>query len=396
MKPHIYPDGHPFPDFIYGGIAGDFANLYSKYIEPPKVFLYHSFLCALGSILAGKLFIKSERRFETRFYLLLLGESANDRKSTAIDVVTLFFKEFFINEDASSVLNTCSGIGSAEGLQKRIKETKNSSLLLCIDEYRALIGKCKIEGSILLPCLNTLFEDNTYEGHTKNSHIKLENARLSILSASTVQTYEAIWTSHFIDMGWPNRIFIVIGTGERTHPIPRKIPKKKKQELAGRIAKILKSVGDGLEMVLTPEANKEYSNWYLKLNDEKSVHIKRLDTYALRFMPLLAVNEEKSVIDLDIVKKTIALMNWQKEIRETYDPIDCNNAVAGIEEKIRRNLKKRPRTLFDLKRQLHVNKDGLWAFTMAMRNLSEGKFSREIHFDSGIKKWMLDEEPYEE
>ena len=51
-----------------------------------------------------------------------------------------------------------------------------------------------------------------------------------------------------------------------------------------------------------------YHHWYMNL--DRSIHAKRLDTYALRFMMLLAVNEMKSTIDESIVDKSIKLMDW--------------------------------------------------------------------------------------
>ena len=376
------PNNNSFPEWIMGGVAGDFTHLYSQNIESPPVFLYLSFLCCLGSILAGRLNLKSERNFQTRLYLLLLGESANERKSTSIDTAVDFFRELFPN-----TLHTCWGVGSAEGLQSKINETPGGRVLLCADEFKALINKCRIEGSVLLPCLNTLFEKNYYESRTKNSDIKVNNAYLSLLAASTTATYENIWTSQFIDIGFPNRIFIVPGMGKKMFPLPQKIPFNKKQEIASKVSSIIQMVNEGLEIQITPEAESEYSRWYFSLAEENTIHTKRLDTYCLRFMPLLAINEKKDKVDLGIVKKAIALMDWQKKVREEFDPIDATNEVAKMEERIRRRLKQFPHTIGQLKHYTKISKDGIWVFNTAIKNLSEG-VSREIEFNREEKKWQ--------
>jgi len=98
----------------------------------------------------------------------------------------------------------CWGVGSAEGLQKRLK--KNNKLLLCFDEFKSFVGKCQAQGSVLLPCVNSLFELNHYENHTKNSEVVIDDAFLTILAASTVQTYENTWTRQFTDIGFNNRM----------------------------------------------------------------------------------------------------------------------------------------------------------------------------------------------
>jgi hypothetical protein len=93
-------------------------------------------------------------------YALLLADSADDRKSTAISKTVSFFMESIAD------LIACWGVGSAEGLQKYL-EGHNKKLLLAFDEFMAFVGKCKIESSVLLPCVNTLFESNYYESRQR-------------------------------------------------------------------------------------------------------------------------------------------------------------------------------------------------------------------------------------
>ena len=53
-----------------------------------------------------------------------------------------------------------------------------------------------------------------------------------------------------------------------------------------------------------------------------------------------------------------------------YDPIDADGKVAKLEEKIRRNLKTRgPLSERDVRRYTNADKDGLWAFSIALQNL---------------------------
>jgi hypothetical protein len=50
--------------------------------------------------------------------------------------------------------------------------------------------------------------------------------------------------------------------------------------------------GSGLEFDFTDRARGIYHDWYL--DAEQSVHSKRLDTYSLRLMQLLALNLKKN------------------------------------------------------------------------------------------------------
>ncbi|MGD0274603.1 MAG: hypothetical protein ABSB79_00880 [Syntrophales bacterium] len=370
-----------FPSDIMGGVAGKFANLYGDYLEVPKHFLYLSFLTCLGSVLSGALTMATELRPQTRLFLILLGESADDRKSTGINKAVEFFREALTN------FNVCFGVGSAEGLQERIKSIEGDGpfrLLLVLDELKQLISKCKIEASVLLPCINTLFESDRYESRTKNSEISIHNAHLCILAASTVSTYERCWDAAFTDIGFNNRLFLVPGQGERRFSFPAKIPDNEKHFLKRDLAEVLAFVGRSRELDLSWQGREAYDYWYMNL--EKSVHTKRLDVYALRFMALLAANERKEIVDDDIVDRVTRLMDWQLAVRRLHDPIDADSAVAKVEEKIRRILRTGAKSERDLKKAVHVERTGLWSFTQALKNLSAG---REILWNRGNKTFSI-------
>ena len=379
----VQPTEMLFPD-IMTGAAGDFARLYSRYLETPEHFLYIAFQTILGNIVSDRLTVKTELKPQTRLYVLLLGESADPRKSTSISKTLELFSDTLIRED----FNLCWGVGSAEGLQRRLDEIKEPRrLVLCFDEFKTFVSKAKIESSVLLPCVNTLFEANHYHNTTKKSVVDLEKVYLSILGASTVATYDRIWDSSFTDIGFNNRLFLVPGNGKRKFAIPEKIPEHEKDFIKNKIREILSNIGYGLDIDLTPEARQLYTDWYLNL--EKSIHANRLDTYALRFMPLIAVNEGKRIIDADVVSKTTTLMDWQLRIRRLHDPVDAETKIAKFEEKIRRYLMDGPMRERDLKYRLHVNKEGLYVFRMAVTNLIDEK---EVQYDKTSKAYSLREE----
>ncbi|OGW51749.1 MAG: hypothetical protein A2Y81_12720 [Nitrospirae bacterium RBG_13_43_8] len=348
----------------------------SEYLESPPSFNFISFLVCLGNIIADIVTLDSEIRPQPRIYALLLGESADTRKSTAANRAIEFFKSTITD------FNVCFGVGSAEGLQTRLE--KSPRLLLCFDEFKAFISKCRLDGSVLLPCTTSLFESNHYESQTKNSKIELKNIFLSILAASTCETYESTWDRSFTDIGFSNRLFIVPGNAERKFAIPKVIPDSEKIYLGKKLSDVLRSANANRILNITDEARAIFNKWYL--GTEKSIHSKRLDTYALRFMPLLAINEQKSKIDVEIIEKIICLMNWQLQVRKLYAPFDADNKVAQLEERIRRNLTVRPLTERDLKKSIHYERYGLWLFNQARKNLQS---SREIFFDKDNQKWTI-------
>lgn len=336
-----------------------------------------SYLTCLGTVLAKRLTLNSEISPQPRLYTLLLGQSADERKSTALNKTISHFK------DALQSFDVCWGVGSAEGLQKRL-EKADGGLLLCLDEFKQFVSKCTITSSVLLPCVNTLFESNRYESKTKSVDINLTDAYLSLLAASTVQTYERTWDGSFTDIGFNNRLFLVPGTSEKRHSIPPPVPGGQKDVLIKQLAEVLKGVGDHRTLDIVPQARSTYHDWYMGL--ERSIHSKRLDTYALRLMSLMAVNSNLNEVDEDTVKKAVSLCDWQLQVRSMYDPIDADNAIAKMEEKIRRQLRLGPKTERQLKQNVNANRSGNWFFETARKNLERAK---DIDWDIRSKRWCI-------
>jgi len=348
-----------FPEHVMSGFCSDLARIHSEHLEPPAHFFFMAGLTCLGSILAGRLTSASEISPPPRLYTVLLGESADDRKSTAISKTVGFFR------NTIDGFSTLLGAGSAEGIQRKLKKSHN--LLLVLDELKGFVGKCKIENSVLLPCVTTLFEETSYESWTKKTEVSIDNAHLSLLAASTTATFEKIWTPAFIDIGFVNRLFLVPGSGERRFAFPSKIPDKIIRDLEYKLRNVLRYASDKREIDLTQDAKALFESWYLSL--ERSVHTKRLDTYALRLMPLLAANNLKDVIDAETVSRVIELCDWQLAVRRELDPIDADNKTAAMEEKIRRAINKKPHTDRELKQATNAHRDGLWIYEAAKRNL---------------------------
>jgi len=193
-----------------------------------------------------------------------------------------------------------------------------------------------------------------------------------------------MWNSAFIDIGLLNRLFLVPGNAERRFSLPGIIPTAMKEYFSKAIQKVLQFASIKQEYTLTPEAQDLYETWYLSL--ENSVHSRRLDTYAARLMPLLAVCEFSDEIDADLIERVITLMNWQLEMRRELDPVDADNAVARMEEKIRRILTNGDRTDRELRQLTHADRTGLWVFSTAKRNLRQ---AGEIRWDGKRKCFCL-------
>lgn len=173
------------------------------------------------------------------------------------------------------------------------------------------------------------------------------------------------------------------GNADRKYAFPEPVAGDLKDELKYRLAVILRTTAGGLELTMKPEAKALYEEWYLN-GQHNSIHARRLDTYAVRFMILFAINDMKETIEVETVKKAIAVCEWQYKVRQLYDPIDAESRIAMMEEKIRRVLKiKGPLSDRELKQQTHGNRAGLWLYEQAKQNLKRSTELRQDPRDKG-------------
>jgi hypothetical protein len=351
-----------------------------------------AFLTYLGAVLADKVTIASELRPSPRLYTVLLGESANARKSAALDFVDRLFREV-VN------INVHYGLGSAEGLAQELESDDGSprSLLLHCDELKLLVDKASQDGSVALPMLTTLFERTMFDNTTKTKKIRVRNGYLSLVAACTTETYQRMWHPSFRDIGFINRLFLVHADAQRRFFSPKPVPESQRHklqdellELVGAITATVEARKRPIELQFEPEAERILQDWYLSLPD--SVHTRRLETYGLRLCILLELSQgETRRITKETALAVKDLLNYELAVRRLYDPIDADNAIARLEESIRRVLATYgPLTERDLKRRVAYQRAGVWVFNQALDNLLR---SKEVRFLSDKRRMALAENP---
>ena len=347
-----------FPQEALVGSLGDLAKTLAKGTEVPEEFYFACGLTMLGHAAGTGLTLAIGAAVEPRLFTVLLGESYSVKKSTAMRKTIDFFDKR-LNE--SGVLY---GVGSAEGLLRELEA--NGNLVLAYDELRALVDKCGVKGSTLLPMVTSLFESNCWQNSTKNERHStfVDNAHLSLLGCCTRETYEHIWRRDAIAIGLPNRLFVVNAEAKGKVAWPAKPDEERLDHIALEIKKQLRRLP--LELGMTQSAQALWEEWYNNL--PCSEHVRRLDTIGFRLLALIALSTDKEEIDADTVQVVTSILNYELEMRILTDPIDTDNTIARLEEKIRRVLgQKGPMSERDLRRAIHADRDGLWAFTQAKK-----------------------------
>lgn len=382
------PEPLRVPESAMLGIGRDFADLYGAHLETPRSFLYFAFLTYLGAAVSRKVTLASVLTPEPRLYTVLIGESADTRKSTALRMADEFFRSL------TGEPGVLYGVGSAEGIAAELKECP--SLLLHFDELKSFVDKAKNEHSVALPMVSTLFERGDYDNRTKTERLSVRGASLSLLAACTVDTYASMFDRRFFAIGFLNRLWLVTDRATSRIPIPRPMPTDMLDALRERLRVRLRDVDgvytmNGLRAVaysLTSGAERIFNDWYAARTG--SIFERRLDTYGHRLMLLLAVSTGRRVVDEQIAVAAVELLDYQLAVRRESDPVDAENAIAALEEKIRRALARGAVTGRELKRKVNYQRTGVWAWSTAIANLIG---AQEIAVDRAQDAYFLRPEP---
>ena len=271
-------------------------------------------------------------------------------------------------------------------MAEELRETP--TLLLHTDELKAFVDKASSEHSVLLPMVSTLFERGEYDNRTKTEKVSIRGASLSLVAACTSDTYATMFDQRFFAIGLLNRLWLVSDRSTARIAVPQMIPPQEvealRREVTVRLVAIDTAYGrNGLQPVaypLTPAALERFRTWYE--GREGSIFERRLDTYAHRLMLLLATTTGKTMVDEEVVAAVITLLRYQLDVRRECDPVDAENTIAVLEEKIRRVLARGALKGRDLKRRVSYQRFGLWAWNTAISNLVlAGEVERDLKAD---------------
>jgi hypothetical protein len=354
-----------FPEDALVGSVGSLARELASGTEVPEEFIFACGLTVLGAMCSGTIGVRMGIEVDPRFYTVLLGSSYDVKKSTAMKKSIAFFESL----GSTRMPHIMSGVGSAEGLGRNL--SKHKKVLLAYDELRAFLDKTKVQSSVLLPMTASLYEQHDWQNVTKNAEqdVIVKDGRLSLLGCCTMDTYERMWTSEAVSIGFPNRLFIV-GAERRCKVAWPAIPNE--ERLAAIRTELLQQLSRlPVSLEATEDAKRDWERFYLQM--PSSEHVRRLDTLGFRLLALIALTTGKTAIDTETVGTVRLILDYELKMRELTDPIDADNTIAKLEERVRRVLSARgPQKPRDLKKAVNANRTGLWAFDRALQNLGSG------------------------
>jgi hypothetical protein len=354
------------PEEAMVGSCGELARVLTADTEIPPEFVFAAALTFLGSLVCRRgLELEIGIRVEPRLYTVLLGESGDVKKSTAIRRTIEFFKK--LSDQCGLLFRDLQGVASAEGLARELGEVPNT--VLVFDEMRAFLDKCKIQGSALLSAVASLFEGGDWDNATKSVRhsIAIRNAKLSLVAACTTQTWQGVWGRDAIAIGLPNRLLVVYAEARPRVAWPKRAEEEALRNITARIEQQVRRLP--LRLGISEDAKRLWEDWYHRR--PTSEHVKRLDTIGFRLLALIALSMDKSEVDVEVVRVVVQILDYELRVRQYHDPIDADSVVAKMEESIRRVVHDKGRISHrDLRRATSADRAGIWAFDRALENLN--------------------------
>jgi len=319
-------------------------------------------LTQVGTLLSGRWEVNfGELNTQPRLYTVKIAQSAWRRKSTATKFADKMISQALsrkadlvdLADSVPEPLKLVFGAGSAEGLMTQFRhqvEDRGSGykwigsprIVLNFDEFRRFEKKAKSEGAVLLYAVNELYDSNRYDNPTKGSELIVRNAHLGFIANTTEETWRSLVDGHEMeDVGLTNRLFLVVSATKKRVPRPKPLPKEQLDPLLDELAELFTKLppveDDGsckspTRLELTSEAEMLWDAYYHKIPETKTTA--RLDAMGPRLMAILAFVTGKEIVDVEIVRAVIALLDHQQKVREAFQPILGNSKEAKLENAI--------------------------------------------------------------
>jgi hypothetical protein len=369
-----------FPSQAIVGSIGDLARTLGHGTEVPEEFHYAAALTLFGNLCATGLRLKVGLKIEPRLYTVLVADS-DVKKSTAlhknIEIFNSITGEIYgtraTGDNGEADVNVLPipsniyGVASAEGLMRQLPEGKQ--LALTYDEMRTLVDKASVQNSTLMPMLTSLFEATVWDNTTSRNTQSVRDVHLSLLGCCTSATYDAMWTPAAMSIGILNRLFIVGAERKEKVAWPEEPNDAMVDACKERIIEQVRRLPLTLE--ISESGCSAWDKWYSDL--PRSEHARRLDTIGFRLLALIALSTDRDEVDLPTVETVTSILDYELQIRQLTDPIDCDNKIARLEEGVRRVLSLGPQTERELRKRLHADRYGIWMFDQALTNLQKAK-----------------------
>jgi hypothetical protein len=278
--------------------------------------LWSAFLLAAGLAIGRTAWRESPQRLYPNFYLLLIGQTGDSRKSTVLWLASELLERVDIE------FNKLTGVASAEAIYTALAEHDGTKALLFNDEFRALltVGERKTTQN-LIPKLNTLYycppRDSISRAKVKESTNVIEPF-VSLIAATPLAYVDDLLSELHISSGFLNRFLVVTGEEQAPKPIVQQPSTAAWESVTAPLRSILtETQASPRHLEFSPDAEKIWNDFYIKWKTERrewkqkqAELTARIFEHVLKIAIVYSVLGGENQITADSICRAITIGGW--------------------------------------------------------------------------------------
>jgi hypothetical protein len=335
-----------FPEAAWSGLFGQWRDVVAPCTEAPLEFLWASFLVNVGLMLGRNVWIESPQPLYPNFYVLLLGQTGDARKSTALWLARQLLKR--IDKDIEIV----TGIVSTEGLFDRLAKHDDTRALGYVDEFRSLLSVGRRQGTRdLLPKLNSLIYCPDQETIDRRKDPTTVIRPFFSLISATAQDYVSDLLSDLeLSGGMLNRFLMVAGDEQPPKAIVQAPSDQEWSVIASRLQVVRDQYSEPRRMLWSKEAQGLWTGFYTEWRtvrkgwDNKSQSLTaRIQEHIQKIAMVYATLAGEALISARTLATAITIGEWlEKTILRLFEDVGLD-AFSRAEQTVLKIVRDRRR-----------------------------------------------------
>jgi hypothetical protein len=362
----------PIPEIARQGFVNDYIDIMRPTTEAPEGFHLGVGLTVFGAMIGRSVYANFGKRLHANLFTLLVGDSGQSRKDTAIGCGVTLLKTSYTapatevaTGHKASVMRVGSGvkvatdISSGEGLISTLKEHPN--VLMYLSEFSRLMGNANRLGTrTIAPVLMEAFDTpDTLSNLSKLNPVEAKEPYLSILAATQPRILEGLMSDGDIHSGFINRWLIIPGKSDSPNFWPPEIDYAWLEIIFRGITELIGTSGepraiDGSDAAKAFWKDWYEAHWYAERSDDEASMAVRHPVMAIKIALIYAVLGGDAVIDRKHLETGVAIVEWMSAQVAPLLPSWGASPLAKLEQRVVAVLTERgPMKRRDISRIVH-------------------------------------------
>ena len=321
----------------YHGILRDVVRISTRTSEASPVAVAANFLGTLSAMIGrGPFQHIGDGVCHVRPFFLLVGRTGKARKGTSEFTVKRIFSavdQLLCGDDFPTMKRHEGGLSTGEGLGYPLRDpaeddegggTHDKRLYVVEAEFAGAMAAASREKNTLSATIRTSWDGKTIAPLVKNAAWAASDPHIVI--SGHITSAELIARMSDVDAlsGFLNRFVILHIVRPKLVPLPRRTPDSDIERVAAQVAEAVRfaagddvTVGNMLEVNLSPEAVKYWCGQYPKLTAEQDgiagALLVRSEIYCRMLAMVFCLLDKSSVIEPQHIKAALAWINYWKD-----------------------------------------------------------------------------------